>query len=307
MAGGELMIAAIERYLATRRASGFSLSNVEYRLRSFARFAAVRQETHVRSATAIDWASESGSVAQRHTRYQTICSFATYVRLEDSRHEFPPPNHFGYRKTRRMPYIYSKADIERLILAATQLAPVNSLQPLTYVALISLLASTGLRISEALHLLISDITPQGLLIRRTKFKKTRMVPLHETAVEGLHRYMTSRKRFRTGGDHVFVSNSGDPLCYVRVYEMFRKLLKSANFQPQNGRWPRIHELRHTFAARALESSPAGRRSIGQHMLALATYMGHVNIDSTFWYLNATPDLMHDIAVAGESFLHGGRS
>jgi len=134
-----------------------------------------------------------------------------------------------------------------------------------------------------------------------------MVPLHETAVEGLHRYLTSRHRFRIGGDHVFVSNSGDPLCYVRVYEMFRKLLKSADIQPQNGRWPRIHELRHTFAARVLESSPAGRRSIGQHMLALATYMGHVNIDSTFWYLNATPDLMQDIAVAGESFLHGGRS
>jgi integrase/recombinase XerD len=307
MAGGELMIAAIERYLATRRAAGYSLSNVEYRLRSFARFAADRQEAYVRCATAIDWSSQSGSVAQRHTRYQTICSFADYVRLEDSRHELLPPNHFGYRKTRRVPYIYSKADIQRIILAATQLAPVNSLQPLTYAALVSLLASTGLRISEALHLLLSDITPQGLLIRKTKFKKTRMVPLHETAVEGLHRYLTSRPRFRSGGDHVFVSNNGNPLCYVQVHEMFRKLLKSANFQPQNGRWPRIHELRHTFAARALESCPTGRRSIGQHMLALATYMGHVNIDSTFWYLNATPGLMQDIAVAGESFLHGGRS
>ena len=113
MAGGELMIAAIERYLATGRAAGYSLSNVEYRLRSFARFAADRQQTHVRRTTAIDWSSQSGSVAQRHTRYQTICSFAAYVHLEDSRHELLPPNHFGYRKTRRVPYIYSKADIER--------------------------------------------------------------------------------------------------------------------------------------------------------------------------------------------------
>lgn len=301
------MINAIERYLTTRRAAGFSLSNVEYRLRSFARFAADRQETHVRSATAIDWASESGSVAQRHTRFQTVCSFAAYIRLEDDQHELPPPKHFGYRKARRVPYIYSKVDIEHLILAATQLVPANSLRPLTYAALISLLASTGLRISEALHLLISDITPQGLLIRKTKFKKTRMVPLHQTAVEGLHQYLTSRRRLCSGGDHVFVSNIGDPLRYVHVHEMFRKLLKSANIQTYNGRWPRIHELRHTFAARALESSPTGRRSIGQHMLALATYMGHVNIDSTFWYLSATPDLMHDIAVTGERFVHGGRS
>ncbi len=134
-----------------------------------------------------------------------------------------------------------------------------------------------------------------------------MVPPHETAVEGLHRYLANRHRLRIAGDNVFVSNSGDPLRYIRVHEIFRKPLKSAGIQPHNGRWPRIHELRHIFAARALESSPTGRRSIGQHMLALATYMGQVNIDSTFWYLSATPDLMEDIALAGESFLNGGRS
>jgi integrase len=85
------------------------------------------------------------------------------------------------------------------------------------------------------------------------------------------------------------------------------MLKSAGFHPHKGRWPRLHELRHTFATRALEASPAGRQRIGKHMLALATYMGHVNIDSTYWYLETTPDLLRDISGAGESFLHGGRS
>src|SRR6202022_456822 len=98
MAGGECMIVAVESYLAVRRAAGFTLSNTEYLLRSFAGFAAGQKQTHIRTATAIDWASQAKSVAQRHTRHQTICRFAQYLRVEDSRHELPPPNHFGYRK-----------------------------------------------------------------------------------------------------------------------------------------------------------------------------------------------------------------
>jgi integrase/recombinase XerD len=300
------MIAAVESYLAVRRAAGFALSKAEYLLRSFASFAADRNQTHILTATAIDWAGQVGSVEQRHTRYQTICHFAQYLRVEDARHELPPANHFGYRKTRRIPRIYSRDEIAGLVLAATRLSSSDSLLPKTYAALISLLAATGLRISEALHLLVSDITPNGLLIRRTKFQKTRLVPLHETAVTGLGQYLMNRQEARRGGDHVFVSDDGKPLVYWKVHSVFRTLLKSAGIKPSGSRWPRIHELRHTFAVRALESSPTGRQRIGQHMLALATYMGHVNIDATYWYLETTPELLLDIAVVAENFVQGGR-
>jgi integrase len=161
MAGGEGMMVAVESYLAVRRAAGFTLSNTEYLLRSFAGFAADQKQTHIRTTTAIDWASQAKSVAQRHTRHQTICRFAQYLRVEDSRHELPPANHFGYRKSRRVPHIYSRDEIDGLVLAATRLPSSDLLLPKTYVALISLLAATGLRISEALHLLVSDITPNG--------------------------------------------------------------------------------------------------------------------------------------------------
>lgn len=301
------MIAAVETYLGVRRAAGFVLSNSEYLLRSFANFAADRQEAHVRTATVIDWASEAVSVAQRHTRYQTVCRFACHVRLEDPQHESPAPNYFGYRKSRRVPHIYSRAEIDRLILAATQLPPADSLRSQTYATLIGLLAATGLRISEALGLLLADLTPNGLLIRKTKFQKTRLVPLHESSVVALRRYLTRRQRAHPGGDHVFVSNDGQPLAYGQVHAVFRKLLKSADLLPSRGPGPRLHELRHTFAVRALESTPAGRRRIGQHMVALATYLGHVNIDATYWYLETTPELLSDIAAAGETFLQGGRS
>jgi integrase/recombinase XerD len=300
------MITAVESYLAVRRAAGFTLSNTEYLLRSFSAFAADKKQTHIRTATTIDWACLARSVAQRHTRYQTICHFAQYLRVEDPRHESPPPNHFGYRKTRRVPYIYSRGEIDSLVLAATRLPASGSLWPKTYAALISLLAATGLRISEALHLLVSDITPNGLLIRRTKFQKTRLVPLHDTAVTGLGHYLMHRQEARCGGEHVFVSKEGQPLVYWKVHGVFRTLLKSAGLKPYGGRWPRIHELRHTFAVRALESSPTGRQRIGQHMLALATYLGHVNINATYWYLETTPELLREIALVTESFLQGGR-
>jgi integrase len=303
------MIAAVENYLALRRTGGFVLSNAEYLLRSFATFAADRQEQHIRTATVIDWASQTGSVAQRHARYQTVCKFARHMRLEDPRHDLPPPNYFSYRKIRRIPHIYSPAEIDRLILAATRLPSRgdNALRPQTYATLIRLLAVTGLRISEALHLLVSDVTPNGLLIRKTKFQKCRLVVLHESSLAGLRSYLTQRLKAYPTGDHVFVSDGGRPLPYHTVYGVFKRLLKSAAVVPTHRHRLRLHELRHTCAVRALESSPAGRQRIGQHMLALATYLGHVNIDSTYWYLESTPELLADIAAAGEAYLCGGQS
>jgi len=301
------MIAAVESYLALRRTAGYALSNAEYLLRSFAMFATDRHEQHIRMATVIDWASQTVSVAQRHARYQAVCKFARHVRLEDHQHESLPPNHFGYRKIRRVPHIYSPAEIDRLILAAKQLSPRDALRPQTYATLISLLAATGLRVSEALHLLVSDITPDGLLIRKTKFQKTRLVALHETSLAGLQSYLRRSLREYPAADHLFVGRNGQPLAYTAVYPVFGKLLKSAGILPSHRHCPRLHELRHSFAVRALESSPAGRQRIGQHMLALATYLGHVNIDSTYWYLESTSELLADIAAAGEVFLCGVQS
>jgi len=110
-----------------------------------------------------------------------------HVRVEDARHELPPANHFGARKTRRSPHIYPAAEIDRLIEAALRLRPKGGLRSRTYGTLIALLSVTGLRISEALKLTVADVTRDGLLIRETKFRKTRLVPLHDTALAGLKR------------------------------------------------------------------------------------------------------------------------
>jgi integrase/recombinase XerD len=297
------MIGHIDAYLAIRQAAGFKLSNAMYLLNSFGRFAAGRGDTHLSVATAIDWASEARSVAQRHTRYETVRRFGVYAHLEDHAHEIPPPDYFGYRLIRRVPHIFSRDEVRRLVRAAQQLGPEHSLRPFTYAALISLLAAAGLRISEALNLLISDITPDGLLIRKTKFQKSRLVPLHRTATSGLEDYLARRQRLQPGGEYVFISRTGRRVVYSCVQSVFRELVKSAQIVVAPGRVPHLHDLRHTFAVRALEASPAGRRRIGQHMVALATYMGHVNIDATYWYLRTTPDLLTEIASASETFLN----
>ena len=299
------MISIVERYLAVRRATGFELMNTEYLLRSFARWAAQRGETHIRSESAVAWASQTASVAQRDARLKTICLFARYLRSEDPRHELPSANHFGYRKRRRVPHIYSAVEIGCLLHAASQLGPADSLQPHTYRTLIGLLAVTGLRISEALALRFSEVTPQGLLIHRTKFQKTRLVPLHETTAAALDRYLI-RRRERGGGEQVFIAEDGRPLRYRDVYSTFQKVAKAAKVSGSHDHRPRWHELRHTFAVRALEASPKGRQQVGRHLLALATYMGHVNIEATYWYLEATPELLRDIARAAENFIHGGQ-
>ena len=228
-----------------------------------------------------------------------------HVRVEDARHELPPVNHFGARKTRRSPHIYSAAKINRLIEAALRLRSKGGMRSWTYATLIALLSVTGLRISEALKLTVADMTRDGLLIRETKFRKTRLVPLHDTAVAGLKRYL-ARRRPRSEADPLFADARGLPLRYIAVKETFDRLVGRAGIAPTAKRRPRLHDLRHTFAVRALQGSPADRSRTGAHMVALATYMGHVNIYATYWYLEATADLMRDVAAAGEWFFAEGR-
>jgi integrase/recombinase XerD len=172
--------------------------------------------------------------------------------------------------------------------------------------LIALLSATGLRISEALKLTVADVTGDGLLIRETKFRKTRLVPLHDTAAAGLKRYL-ARRGLGSDADPVFVDERGRALRYIAVKETFDRLIGRAGIRSRSARRPRLHDLRHAFAVRALQGSPCGRSRCGAHMAALATYMGHVNIYATYWYLEATADLLRDVAVAAETFMSEGKS
>lgn len=299
------MISAISNYLSVRRIGGFVLSNDEALLHSFANFAALRREKHVCTSTAIEWASLGPSIAQRNTRLKAICRFARFVRLEDNAHQLPPARHFAHHKTRRLPYIYSDTELGLLIQAALELGPSDALRPRTYATLIALLASTGLRIGEALNLQLSDVTVDGLVINKSKFRKSRLVPLHDSATLGLEHYLRYRSRWDVGNNHIFIDDQGEVLTYGVIYRVFQKLLNVAQLPCHStSHRPRLHDLRHRFAVRALQASPQNCESVSQHMLALATYLGHVNIEATYWYLEATPELLRGIGTTCESFYTG---
>lgn len=296
----------IDAYLAIRRAVGFKLEMEEYLLRAFARCSGDRGETHVRARTATEWAAMARSPWQRERRLRAVAGFARHAHAEDPRHEVPTVGAFGRRHTRPRPHIYSQDDLRRLLDAASHLAPVWPLKPQVFTTLLGLLAATGMRISEAIALRFGDVTADGLVIRKTKFNKSRLVPLHPTATSALDRYLDLRRRSSAVSDYVFVSSKGDRLPRSTVHTTFLRLLRQTGLRSNSSRpRPRIHDLRHTFAVRALETSQEGVSSIGWRMRALSTYLGHRNVADTCWYLHATPQIMRGVADACERFLEGG--
>jgi len=301
-----MLMPAIDNYLEVRRALGYKLESTEWLLRSFARFAAVRGDRYVVSETAIAWAEQTATAHQRDRRLKTIITLARFLRAEDEHHDIPPDGIFCPQHQRPVPYIFTEEELRCLIQEARRLGPAGSLRPLTYSTLFGLLAVTGLRISEALALRLDDITDDGLVIRKTKFHKSRLVPLHASSAAALSRYLERRQCVVSDNDHLFVSLRRTRLCYDTVHQMFHRLCTSAGLPHQPyGRRLRLHDFRHTVAVRMLAACPHEREAVTPHMLALTTYLGHGSLRSTFWYLHSTPQLMHDIASAGEAWMTGG--
>lgn len=301
-----MLMPAVDLYLAVRRAAGFALVPIEGHLRQFARFATARGDTHVRAITAIDWATLAPSEAQRHYRLQTVVRLARFMAAEDPRHEIPPAHVFRGSRPRPTPYIFSDEEIRQLLVYAGRLGPPASLRPQTYRTLFGLLAVTGMRVAEALALQLTDVTVDGLLIRNTKFKKSRLLPLHATTCAALDRYLVQRRRIAGMSASLFVTRRQGPLSRTVVTQTFHQVLTAAGIPHTPGRRrPRLIDLRHTFAVRTLEEGPEPRDRVGRHMLALTTYMGHTCVASTYWYLESTPHLMMDIARTCETLVHGG--
>jgi integrase/recombinase XerD len=294
------LIRAVESYLGVRRAAGFALTKEGRYLKNFAAFSEARKQRYVSTETAVEWAGLARSVPQRARRLRSVIRFASYLRAEDKRHEVPPAVFGSARVPRPTPYILTEKQIRQLVTAASQSR--YRICGATYSALFSLLACTGLRVSEAIHLQLDDVTPDGLVIRRTKFRKSRLVPLHETAQAGLERYLQQRRPYAPFDNHVFVSVQGKSPSPTAVDKAFRAAVKRARLPlgPEGVR-PRPHSLRHTFAVRALQTCPDGRDTITKHMLALSTYLGHSKVAHTYWYLEAVPELMRDIADCAEQF------
>jgi integrase/recombinase XerD len=300
-----MLARAVRSYLSVRRAAGFELKGVGVHLRSFAAYSDARRRRYIDGNTAIEWARRASSIVRRARLLGDVIRLARYLHAEDTRHEIPPAIFGSERYPRRPPYLLTDKQIRRLIELAAQ-SGYRTLRRQTYSTLFGLLACTGLRVSEAIRLRYDDITPDGLLIRETKFQKSRLVPLHETTRTALERYLEQRRPYAPFDDHVFISLRRKPLLVHDVETAFRTVADEMGLPRGRGqRRPTPHSLRHAFAVRALQSCPDGRNRITQHMLMLSTYLGHRKPAETYWYLEAVPELMSSIAERCEAQLGGG--
>ena len=240
-----------------------------------------------------------------HIWLRNVIHLARFLRAEDATHEVPS-NLFPGRTVRSLPYIYAPGEVARLIEAAGRLPQTYPLRRDVYTTLLGLIAATGLRVSEALDLRFEDLQPNGvLLIRRTKFGKSRLVPLHPTVADALERYLDKRRKLPVMDDHLFLSRKNRRVPSRTMHYTFLLVVQLAGVAPTRTRPCRIHDLRHTFATRSLEQCSTQRAAVSRHFVALATYLGHTDIIHTYWYLEATPELMTDIATAAEALITGG--
>ncbi len=291
----------VERYVWLHQSTGYSYRKHGYILRSFCSYAEERGDQFVRTNTAIAWARLGPTANARQSRLRHVRHFARLMHAEDARHEIPPDYTFGPMLPRRRPHIFSAREINSLLQGAAALGPPGSLRPRVYTTLFGLLAVTGLRISEALALDLADVTADGLVIRDTKFRKSRLIPLHDSTREALDRYLLARTRCAADNDAVFLSVRGTRLGYQSSFMIFRQIV--GRLKIGDGaftRRPRLHDFRHTFAVRSIEDCAWDREALARHMLSLSTYLGHARLSNTYWYLQATPRLLAEIAARTEA-------
>ena len=298
----------VEDYLAMRRDLGFNVERHRWLLRDFARFTK-RTKYHgpLTVDLALRWAMSScpGQPIRAERRLSVVRQFARHLASFDPATEIPPPGLLGRSTGRNQPHIYSDAEISALLQECSRLHPPQGLRPRTYLAFFSLLASTGLRLSEACRLHRRDVDlRQGLLtVRKGKFGKSRLVPLHPTAAGALTRYAAQRDDFRCARrSEFFFSTDRASLLNRSTVECTFSGMRSRLGWSAHGRArrPRIHDLRHTFAVRRLLRWYEEGADVNRKILALATYLGHAKVTDTYWYLTAVPELM---AITARRFEH----
>jgi integrase/recombinase XerD len=306
--GCKMLTVDIERYISTRQLLGCKFMRAKSELLAFGKIAAARGDDCITKDAVLAWADLAPTAYSRSTRLKRVAALSRFLNVENNIHFVPNPllSKFVYR--RPLPYIYQESEIRSILLATDNLQKNYPLRKAVYKTMLGLIASTGLRASEALNLKFEHIRPDGtLLIKGTKFDKDRYVPLHPTVWEALQMYILERQKSFPSCDHVFVSRHGKNIAPTTLNYNFRVILTHSNIEPRLQKQPRIHDLRHTFATRTLERCATDRQSITKEFVALSTYLGHSDIRATYWYLSATPDLMDSIVSSVENFLSLGGS
>jgi integrase len=296
---------AAEDYLAVRRALGFKLEPYGRLLASFAGYLERAGARVITTDLAVAWARLPAGADPRwwNRRLGVVRGFARYLQAFDPGNQVPPADLLACRERRTTPYLYSPADIAALLQAAGRLRP--PLHAATYQTLIALLAVTGMRVGEACRLSKqdADLNAGVLTITRSKFGKSRQVPLHGSATAALRAYAARRDELcpAVTAPTFFISAAGTAVPASSPSKVFARLLGATGIQaPAGRRRPRLHDLRHSFAVATLLDWHRAGPEAQARLPVLSAYLGHVDPKSTYWYLQAAPELL---ALAAQRLEH----
>jgi integrase/recombinase XerD len=289
---------ALDEYLKVRRALGFKLKNPGGLLRRFVTYAEGEGTSSITTELALRWAmaQKKCQPAQWANRLSVVRRFARHMSALDPTTEIPPQGLLPYRFRRIQPYLYTEEEIVRLIEAAKKLPSPLGLRAATYATLFGLLAVTGMRMSEPIALDRDDVDlTRGILtVHRTKFGKTRIVPVHASTLEALRRYSELRDRLypRAQTRSFFLSERGTRLTVWCVRWTFVRLSHQIGLRgPDDRHGPRLHDLRHRFAVQTLLGWYRTGLNVEQHLPELSAYLGHVHVNDTYWYISSVPELL----------------
>lgn len=287
---------AMHDYLNLRHSLGHALADVGRLLPSFVTYLDEHKLSTVTVQAAMEWAqpSPTSTATSNGPRRMTAArGFARYLSGIDENTEVPPLGLIPSRKRWRPPFIFSPDDIDTVINRARAIT--LPLRAATYETLIGLLAATGLRIGEAINLDRGDVDEDQavLLIRESKFGKSRLVPLHPSSMHALTAYAVLRDRRASHPKTAsfFISLTGNRLCYAVVSQTFRRFVDEAGVGASAPSPPRLHDLRHTFAVQTLLGWYRDGDDVQAKLPLLSTYLGHREPSSTYWYLSAAPELL----------------
>lgn len=295
-----------DEYLRLRRALGHKLEDAHRFLPRFVAYLDAVGAQTVTIDTALAWARvpDADPASSVWMRRMTVArGFARHMAGVDPTTEVPPLGLVTFRQRRPSPFIYSDADVAALMAQARTSIP-TPLRASTMETLIGLLAATGMRVGEAIRLERPDLVwaEAVLVVRDSKFGKSRMVPLHETTIAALTAYAEQRDRFRPhpSSPTFFVSTVGTAIFYTDVCRTFRKLVHATGVGAGAPRRPTIHGLRHSFAVQTLLGWYRDGHDVQARLPRLATFLGHRDPISTYWYLSAVPELLALAAVRLEA-------
>jgi integrase/recombinase XerD len=284
---------AVKDYVSMRRALGYKLKDASRSLFDFAAFCEKQGAKHITISLALQWAQLTPArPAEWARRLTCVRCFARYWSATDPQTQIPPWSLLPHRPSRARPYLYTDKEIRQLLQVAQEM---GGLPGQTYYCLLGLLSVSGLRMGEVLNLKTKDVDlAQGILvIVGAKFGKTRLVPIHSSTQKELANYVRERNRaFGEDLSYFFVSRRGNRLDGGQVRRTFYRFSRKIGLRGATAsHGPRLHDLRHRFAAKTLLNWYRSGQDVERRLPVLSTYLGHGHVSDTYWYLTICPELM----------------